>query len=120
MTVLPPFSVTQRAIQQIGAVGGSVRIDVAPGGCCGLTYRYASEPGRGRRTCRIGPDGRGWTGPPTDERGATMSAPPIPEDPGAPSTPPGAPIPDQPGPLDPIGDPVGEPPAPSPDGPLGG
>lgn len=44
-----------------------------------------------------------------------MSAPPIPDDP---NTPPGDPIPDQPGPMDPIGDPVGNPPNPSPDGPI--
>lgn len=44
-----------------------------------------------------------------------MSAPPIPDDP---NTPPGDPIPDQPGPLDPIGDPVGDPPNPTPDGPI--
>lgn len=56
----------------------------------------------------------GWSA--TEE--PAMSAPPIPDEPNIPGTPPGEPIPDQPGPLDPIGDPVGEPPNPTPGDPI--
>ena len=45
-TILPPFTVTRAAVEQIEAVGGSVRVDVEPGGCCGLTYVFSAEPPR--------------------------------------------------------------------------
>ncbi len=40
--VLPPFAVTPAAVEQIEAVGGTVRVDVEGGGCCGLTYVFTS------------------------------------------------------------------------------
>lgn len=42
-TILPPFTVTSAAIDQIESLGGSVRIDVETGGCCGSTYVYAND-----------------------------------------------------------------------------
>ena len=42
-TILPPFGVTPAAIDQIEAVGGTVRVDVADGGCCGLTYVFTAD-----------------------------------------------------------------------------
>lgn len=38
--VLPPFTVTGNAIEQISTLGGAVRIDVEEGGCCGSTYVF--------------------------------------------------------------------------------
>ncbi len=43
VTLFPPFHVTPRAIEQIEQVGGSVRVDVRPGGCCGQAYVYARD-----------------------------------------------------------------------------
>lgn len=40
-TTLPPFQVTRSAIDQIEALGGSVRVDVEEGGCCGSTFTFA-------------------------------------------------------------------------------
>lgn len=42
-TVFPPFQVSLAAIAQIETVGGSVRIDVAPGGCCGQKYVFTAS-----------------------------------------------------------------------------
>lgn len=39
-TTFPPFTVTRAAIDQIEVLGGAVRIDVKPGGCCGSTYTF--------------------------------------------------------------------------------
>lgn len=39
-TRLPPFPVTRAAIDQISKVGGTVRIDVEDGGCCGRTWVF--------------------------------------------------------------------------------
>lgn len=36
----PPFAVTRAAIDQITSVGGTVRIDVEEGGCCGQTWTF--------------------------------------------------------------------------------
>jgi iron-sulfur cluster assembly accessory protein len=44
-TVFPPFRVTPAAILQLEALGGTVRIDVETGGCCGNTYVFSLEPG---------------------------------------------------------------------------
>lgn len=43
-TVFPPFGVTAAAVEQIEAVGGTVRVDVEPGGCCGSTYVFSAGP----------------------------------------------------------------------------
>ncbi|MGD8150681.1 HesB/IscA family protein [Ornithinimicrobium sp. Y1694] len=40
-TTFPPFEVTQEAIQALVDLGGAVRLDIEPGGCCGTTYTYA-------------------------------------------------------------------------------
>ncbi|MGP5387296.1 HesB/IscA family protein [Brachybacterium tyrofermentans] len=37
---LPPFTVTPAAIDEIAALGGAVRIDLDPGGCCGTAYAF--------------------------------------------------------------------------------
>ena len=57
-TVLPPFQVTRAAIDQIETLGGSVRIDIEDGGCCGSTYTfvqlaadYTPDPGEHRFGC---------------------------------------------------------------------
>lgn len=42
--VWPPFAVTGAAVEQIEAVGGSVRVDVEDGGCCGRTYVFTPAP----------------------------------------------------------------------------
>lgn len=42
-TVFPPFRVSRAAVSQIEAVGGSVRIDIAAGGCCGQTYVFTAD-----------------------------------------------------------------------------
>ncbi len=42
-TVFPPFRVSEAAIGQIEAVGGSVRIDIAAGGCCGRKYVFTAD-----------------------------------------------------------------------------
>jgi iron-sulfur cluster assembly accessory protein len=42
-TVFPPFQVSQAAITQIEAAGGSVRIDISPGGCCGRKYLFTAD-----------------------------------------------------------------------------
>lgn len=39
-TVLPPFTVTRAAIEAIEQLGGAVRVDVEPGGCCGSAYVF--------------------------------------------------------------------------------
>lgn len=41
VSVLPPFQVTQSAVQAIEDLGGAVRIDLEEGGCCGTTYVFA-------------------------------------------------------------------------------
>jgi iron-sulfur cluster assembly accessory protein len=46
-TTFPPFAVTPAAVRQIEAVGGSVRVDVETGGCCGSTYVFRAEPADG-------------------------------------------------------------------------
>lgn len=38
--VLPPFTVTPRAIAAIDHLGGAVRLDLEPGGCCGTFYAF--------------------------------------------------------------------------------
>jgi iron-sulfur cluster assembly accessory protein len=43
-TTFPPFAVTPAPVRQIEAVGGSVRVDVETGGCCGSTYVFQAEP----------------------------------------------------------------------------
>lgn len=40
VTVLPPFQVSQSAVQAIEALGGAVRVDLEDGGCCGTTYVF--------------------------------------------------------------------------------
>lgn len=40
---LPPFNVSQAATDQIQTVGGVVRVDITPGGCCGSTYLFSGE-----------------------------------------------------------------------------
>lgn len=42
--MLPPFTVTAAAIEQIEAVGGAVRVDIEGGGCCGRTYAFTATP----------------------------------------------------------------------------
>jgi|SRR5579862_4422224 hypothetical protein len=42
-TVFPPFRVSEAAVSQIVAVGGSVRVDITAGGCCGRTYVFTSD-----------------------------------------------------------------------------
>lgn len=42
-TLLPPFDVTRSAIDQIEQLGGTVRVDVAAGGCCGSTYLFSTD-----------------------------------------------------------------------------
>lgn len=60
-TVFPPFRVSEAAVDQIVAVGGSMRVDITPGGCCGRTYVFTADapdagdevfgcPGRGLGT----------------------------------------------------------------------
>jgi hypothetical protein len=39
-TIFPAFAVTPAAVDQIVALGGSVRIDVRAGDCCGNVYSY--------------------------------------------------------------------------------
>jgi Fe-S cluster assembly iron-binding protein IscA len=39
----PTFPVSRNAIDQITAVGGTVRIDVEDGGCCGLTWVFTQD-----------------------------------------------------------------------------
>jgi iron-sulfur cluster assembly accessory protein len=42
---LPPFRVTQAAIDELDRAGGCVRLDLEVGGCCGTAYRFtASAP----------------------------------------------------------------------------
>lgn len=45
-TRLPPFRVTQAAIDQIVCVGGAVRIDVQAGGCSGQTWVFTQDAPR--------------------------------------------------------------------------
>lgn len=42
-TVLPPFTVTRAAIDEITSLSGAIRIDLAEGGCCGTTYVFSQE-----------------------------------------------------------------------------
>lgn len=42
-TVFPPFRVSEAAVGQIVAVGGSVRVDITAGGCCGQTYVFTPD-----------------------------------------------------------------------------
>lgn len=41
LPALAPFRVSQAAIDQLEAVGGFVRVDITPGGCCGSTYEFS-------------------------------------------------------------------------------
>ncbi len=41
MTRLPPFQVSRTAVDQISTVGGTVRIDIEDGGCCGSTWVFS-------------------------------------------------------------------------------
>lgn len=43
-TSFPPFGVSAAAVEQIEAVGGSVRVDIEAGGCCGSAYVFTAEP----------------------------------------------------------------------------
>ncbi len=43
-TTLPPFAVTAAAIRQLEHLGGSARVDIEDGGCCGRTYVFTREP----------------------------------------------------------------------------
>lgn len=43
-TARPPFTVTPAAVRQLEVVGGAVRVDLAPTGCCGLTYTWTTQP----------------------------------------------------------------------------
>jgi iron-sulfur cluster assembly accessory protein len=43
---LPPFRVTRPAIDTIEAVGGTVRVDLEPGGCSGHAYSWTLAPPR--------------------------------------------------------------------------
>ncbi|GAB3537081.1 iron-sulfur cluster assembly accessory protein [Arthrobacter tecti] len=43
-TVFPPFTVTAAAVEQVVHLGGRVRIDLEPGGCCGTTYVITRDP----------------------------------------------------------------------------
>lgn len=43
-TILPPFAVTAAAIRQLEVLGGSARVDIEDGGCCGRTYVFTREP----------------------------------------------------------------------------
>lgn len=46
MTRFPPFEVTRSAINELEAVGGSVRVCLVPGGCCGTGWWFeAALPG---------------------------------------------------------------------------
>ena len=40
---LPPFRVTEAAIDEIVRAGGSVRFDLERGGCCGTAYRFSAS-----------------------------------------------------------------------------
>lgn len=40
----PPFTVTRAAIEQLSSAGGSVRVDLAPTGCCGRAYTWSADP----------------------------------------------------------------------------
>lgn len=42
---LPPFEVTETAIANIESVGGTVRVTLDRGGCCGTTYAFGSGEG---------------------------------------------------------------------------
>lgn len=39
-TKLPPFTVTPRAVEAIGNLGGRVRVRLEPSGCCGTFYAF--------------------------------------------------------------------------------
>lgn len=41
---LPPFRVTDAAIDEIDRAGGSIRLDLEPGGCCGVAYSFTASP----------------------------------------------------------------------------
>jgi len=41
MTRLPPFQVSRTAVDQMSTVGGTVRIDIEDGGCCGSTWVFS-------------------------------------------------------------------------------
>lgn len=42
-TRLPPFQITRAAIDQISSVGGTVRIDIEEGGCCGKAWVFSQR-----------------------------------------------------------------------------
>lgn len=57
-TLLPPFTVTQAAIDEIERLGGHVRVELTDGGCCGIAYAFtipeadsARDPTRHRYGC---------------------------------------------------------------------
>lgn len=39
--MLPPFTVTRAAIDQIAALGGALLVDLEEGGCCGTAYAFS-------------------------------------------------------------------------------
>jgi iron-sulfur cluster assembly accessory protein len=39
---LPPFRVTEAAIDEIVRAGGAIRLDLERGGCCGTAYRFTA------------------------------------------------------------------------------
>lgn len=39
-TLVPPFTVTHAAIDEIERLGGHVRVELADGGCCGTAYAF--------------------------------------------------------------------------------
>ena len=43
-TVLPPFEVTEAAIDKLSGLDGGVRLDLEAGGCCGWTYVFEQAP----------------------------------------------------------------------------
>ncbi|WP_394163048.1 HesB/IscA family protein [Galactobacter valiniphilus] len=51
---LPPFTVSRAAIDQIEALGGTVRIGVEPGGCAGSSLNFALPGPGASRAVRFG------------------------------------------------------------------
>jgi iron-sulfur cluster assembly accessory protein len=41
---LPPFRVTEAAIEELDRAGGCVRLGLEAGGCCGTAYRFTASP----------------------------------------------------------------------------
>ena len=62
-TAFPPLTVTRAAVGQIEMLGGSLLVDVEPGGCCGTTFVFSTVDGDApgvavRSTPRRGGNGR--------------------------------------------------------------